>query len=276
MSEARKIVKDEDDRITAGQKFAKRWAQMAEDAKARNMMPGFDLARTQVVVDQTRKLTTKSGGEETVVAWEFLIKAEPGVLAPRGGNDLSPFETMRTWLASMLEIEAALIDLTLHPSRMDEESGETHALINHGLVTLSVSFPLGKAVRHPGPSGAFTDSKGVRWGYAGRDLRGQSVHRRHYVPGQAGGGNRVGVTGMGKSVVTQITAYNDLLLGILPIIHDAGKNAMDFMDFYGIIPVGHTVEHREVIRESLWAEMKRRQVWINTRTVRSGKSSTCT
>ena len=51
-----------------------------------------------------------------------------------------------------------------------------------------------------------------------------------------------------------------------PIIHDAGKNGMDFVDFYGIIPVGHTTEHREIIREALWAEMKRRQAWINTQT----------
>lgn len=265
LMEARKIVKAEDDRITAGQKFAERWARVAEEAKARNMSPGFDIWRTAVVVEDTRKLTAVIDGERVVIGHEFLVRAEPGVLAPRVGSAVSPFVQMKTWLGSMLEIGDGMLDLAYQPKRLAEgEAGEPATLINHGLVTLFDTHPLGEPIRHPGPSGAFADEKGVRWGFAGRDLRGNPVHRRMWTPGQAGGGIRVGVTGMGKSVVTQVSAYNDLLLGIFPIVHDAGKNAMDFVDFYGIFPVGHTIEHRDVIREALWAEMKRRQAWINT------------
>ncbi|WP_157410841.1 hypothetical protein [Actinoplanes rectilineatus] len=265
-TEARKIVTVTDDTVTAGRKFAERWEKVAADAKARNMGPGFEIWRTAVVPEQTRKLTAVVGGETVVIGHEFLIRAEPGVLAPRNGMNVSPFLQMKTWLSSMLELDDGMLDLAYQPKRLDDGKTDTEVLINHGLVTLFDTHPLGEAVKHPGPSGVYTDAKGARWGFAGRDLRGNPVYRSRWTPGQAGGGVRVGVTGMGKSVVTQVGAYNDLLLGILPIIHDAGKNAMDFVDFYGIIPVGHTIEHREIIRESLWHEMKRRQAWINTQT----------
>ncbi|MFI5938117.1 hypothetical protein [Actinoplanes sp. NPDC051494] len=266
-ADAKKIVLAEDDRVVAGHKFAERWAKLAEDAKARSMGPGFEIWRTVVVADATRKLTAKVDGEQVIIGHEFLVRAEPGVLAPRNGANVSPFLQMKTWLSSMLELTDGMLDLAYQPKRLTgDNKTEPQTLINHGLVTLFDSHPLGANINHPGTSGVHIDAKGSRWGFAGHDLRGRPVHRRQWTPGQAGGGNRVGVTGTGKSVVTQVVAYNDLLLGILPIIHDAGKNAMDFVDFYGIVPVGHTIEHREVIRESLWAEMKRRQAWINTRT----------
>ena len=262
LAEANRIVSTEDDRITAGKKFADRWVRMIEEAKQSGASPGFDLARTGVVVDQTRKLTSTAGGEEVVIGWEFLVRAEPGVLATRGTLATSPFLTIRPFLSSMLLIDPAKIDLAYEPFRAND-NGEEERLINHGVITLSEHFPLGENVKHPGASACYIDDKGVRWGFVGRDLRGQPVHRANYTPGQPGGGNRVGITGSGKSVATQITAYNDLLLGILPIIHDAGKRAMDFVDFLGVIPVGFTNEHRDVIRESLWAEMVRRQEWSN-------------
>lgn len=265
-SEARKVVDSEDDHITAGRKFAQRWQRIVEDAQTRQGA-GFEIWRTEVVVEETRKLTARVGNEDKAIGWEFLIRAEPGVLAPRGGNAVSPFLLMKTWLASMLELSDGMLDLAHHPKRLAADgTGEPEPLINHGLITLFDSHPLGENVKHPGASGVYIDRKGTRWGFAGLDLHGNVVHRRMWTPGQAGGGVRIGVTGMGKSVATQVTAYNDLLLGIFPIIHDAGKNAMDFVDFYGIFPVGHTIEHREVIRESLWEEMKRRQAWINLQT----------
>jgi len=264
LADAARILNEEDDQITAGKKFAERWERMAVDAKNSGVHPGFDLARTRVVVDATRKLTSKASGEEVVIGWEFLVRADPGVLAVRNGLGGSPFLTIRGFLSSMLLIDPVKIDLTYEPTR-ENDNGEHEKLINHGLVTLSEHFPLGENVTHPGASACHIDAKGVRWGYLGRGLHGQPVHRQNWAPGQAGGGNRVGITGAGKSVATQVTAYNDLLLGILPIIHDAGKRAMDFMDFLGIIPVGFTNEHRDVIRESMWAEMTRRQTWSNQR-----------
>jgi hypothetical protein len=264
-----KVVSEADDRVAAGRKFAARWQQIAEAARTSGPGgAGFELWRTQVLPEATRKLVASDADGEVVVGWEFLVRAEPGVLTPRLGGDVSPFVAMKRWLADMLEINVSLLDLQYQPTRMVDGSDKPEPMINHGLVMLSERFPLGRPVAHPGPPGCHIDPQGSRWGFAGRDLRGRTVHRRHWSPGQAGGSGRYGVTGTGKSVVTQITAYNDLLLGIFSMIHDAGKNAMDFVDFYGIIPVGHTVEHREVMRESLWGEMKRRQAWINKRTTR--------
>ncbi|PRY24026.1 hypothetical protein [Pseudosporangium ferrugineum] len=264
---ARKVVLPDDDRITAGRKFADRWQRIADQARERRDLTGagFELWRTEVVVDETRKLTTQLDGEDFVIGHEFLIRAEPGVLAPRG-TAVSPFVAMKPWLTSMLELDTGMIDLAYQPQRLTGDGSDPKPMVNHGLVTLYDQHPLAENVRHPGPSGVYVDGKGVRWGFAGRDMRGQPVYRRHWQPGQAGGGVRIGVTGMGKSVISQVTAYNDLLLGILPVIHDAGKSLMDFIDFMGVFPMGHTNEHRDVIRESMWAEMKRRQAWINTRT----------
>jgi hypothetical protein len=270
LAAAKKIVCEEDDRITAGRKFADRWRQIADAARTvTGNGAGFEIWRTQVVVDETRKLTARDANGEFVIGWEFLIKAEPGVLAPRSGSDASPFMTMRRWLASMLEMNVSMVDLTYQPARLTDGSdraGKPEPMINHGLVTLSERFPLGRPVKHLGRDGVYVDDAGSWWGHAGSDLRGRPVYRRLWTPGQAGGAGRYGITGSGKSVVTQQTALNDLYAGILPIVHDAGKSAMDFADFYGVFPVGHTIEHREVIRESLWAEMKRRQAWTNMRT----------
>lgn len=258
LAAARRIVDAEDDRIEAGRKFAERWTQMATDAKSGNLNPGCDLTRTSVVVDQTRKLTAGQGTAETVIGWEFLIRAEPGVLAATRAG--SPFLGLRHFLSSMLHIDASKIELAYEPER-ENDKGEPEKLINHGVVTLSASFPLGESVRHPGASVCYIDDKGARHGFVGRDLRGQPVYRVNWAPGRPGGGNCVGSTGTGKSIVTQITVYNDLLLGIFPIIHDAGKRAIDFLEFFGIIPVGFTNAHRDVIRESIWAEMMRRYEW---------------
>lgn len=266
LAAARRIVDAEDDRITAGRKFAARWEQMAADAKARNLNPGFDLARTSIAVDHTRKLTSGRSGQETVIGWEFVVRGEPGVLAAtRAGMGGSPFLTIRGFLSSMLQIDQAKIELSYEPLRENDE-GVSERWLNHGVITLSEGFPLGENVSHPGRSGVFVDEKGVHWGFVGRDMRGQSVYRRHWVPGQAGGAVRIGITGGGKTVATRVTAYNDLLLGILPIIHDAGKQLEDFMDLMGVIPMGHTSEHRDIIRESVWAEMQRRRRWGNLRT----------
>jgi hypothetical protein len=264
LAEARRIVNEEDDKVTAGKKFAERWTRMTAEAKEGGINPGFDLTRTSVDSKLTRKLTTKDGGKEIVIGWEFVVRGEPGVLTSRNGIGESPFLTIRPFLSSMLEIDPAKIEVAYEPVR-ENEKGEQVKLLNHGVITLSEHFPLGQAIRHPGASACFIDDKGVRWGYVGRDLRGQPAYRQNWAPGRPGGGNCVGITGAGKSIVTQITAYNDLLLGILPMIHDAGKRAMDFMDFLGIIPIGFTNEHRDVFRESLWAEMTRRQEWSGKR-----------
>ncbi|WP_033338953.1 hypothetical protein [Catenuloplanes japonicus] len=263
-AEARKIAAEHDTPDDAGRKFAERWQHVIAASRAANGAAGFDIARTEVVAGQTRKLTAADGDGEVVIGWEYLVKAAPGVLTPRNG-DVSPFVGMKRWLADVLEIDVAMLDLQYQPNRVGE-GDKPEPLINHGLVMISETFPLAEAVTHPGASGVFVDRKGVRWAFAGRGVRGEGVYKRHFTPGQAGGGNTVGVTGTGKSVLVQGTVYGDLLLGILPILHDAGKNAMDYVDFYGIVPVGHTIEHREIIRESLWAEMKRRQAWINMRT----------
>lgn len=266
LAAARRIVDTEDDRITAGRKFADRWTLMAAEAKERNLNPGFDLARTSVVVDHTRKLTSSHSGQETVIGWEFIVRGEPGVLAAtRAGAGGSPFLTLRGFLSSMLQIDHAKIELSYEPLR-ENDQGMPERWLNHGVITISEGFPLGKNISHPGRSGVHVDEQGVHWGFVGRDMRGQPVYRRHWVPGQAGGAVRIGITGGGKTVATRITAYNDLLLGILPIIHDAGKQLEDFMDFMGVIPMGHTSEHRDIIRESVWAEMRRRRQWGNLRT----------
>jgi hypothetical protein len=265
---ARRLINADDDRITAGRKFAERWRRIAEDARGSSAAGvGFEIWRTGVVVDATRRLTARDADGEAVIGWEFLIRGEPGVLTPRGGADVSPLVAARRWIASMLETDPAMVEVAYEPESDPDENGDTRRLFNHGLITLSETFPLSENVDHPGAGGVRKDKSGW-WAFAGRDLRGRNVYRRHWTPGQAGGAGRYGVTGTGKSVVTQITALGDLHLGIFPIIHDAGKNGMDFTDFYGIFPVGHTIEHRDVIRESLWAEMKRRQRWTNMRTTR--------
>lgn len=203
LAEAKRIVQVEDDRLTAGKKFAERWARIAEEGKKQTAGPGFDIWRTSVVVEETRKLTAKSTDGEAVIGWEFLIRAEPGVLAPRSNSDVSPFLLMRRWLASMLEVDVAMIDLAYQPARLSDGSdaaGHAEPMINHGLVTLSESFPLGEPVEHPGAAGVYVDDKGAMWAFAGRDLRGRPVYRRHWAPGQAGGGGRYGITGSGKAL----------------------------------------------------------------------------
>lgn len=235
---------DDTDPKVVGAKMAARWRAIAHT----DLVPStFPMRRSWIVVEEVRQVTALRDGEPVHVGWEFMIQAEPGAFVARPGMP-PPLTSARDWLASMLEVDPATLSLT------DRPDGQ----INRGLMMLTDGIPLGDAVAWKGPAGIRKGSDGSLYGHAGRTIFGDDVEQSLWIPGQAGGSGRYGVTGSGKTAATQVTLLNDLAAGIFSILHD-GKNLMDFAEFIGVIPVGCTVEHRDVIRRSLWAEMNRRQ-----------------
>lgn len=65
-----------------------------------------------------------------------------------------------------------------------------------------------------------------------------------------------------NSQARRVRILNNLYAGIYTTLYDP-KNFVDYSEFAGIIPMGCTVEHRDVILRSLWAEMVRRQQMLS-------------
>jgi hypothetical protein len=245
---AQAVEIDESDPAEVGQRMAARWAQLA----GLDTVPfGFQMRRTRVVPDETRPVTARNvEGQQVRIGWEYIVQAEPGALVARPGMP-SPLVGAREWLASVLEVDPATLSL------VDRPDGQ----INRGLMMLTDTLPLGGIVEYKGRAGTRRNPDGSLFGHAGRTLLGDDAYGTLWIPGQAGGGGRYGVTGSGKTVVTQISLLNDLYAGIFSALWD-GKNFMDFGEFIGVIPMGCTEEHRDVMRRSFWAEMQRRQQYL--------------
>lgn len=236
----------ENDPHAAGTAMAARWNRIAATVAS---PVGFPMRRTWIVVEETREVTAPNPdtGELVRLGWEYTIQAEPGALVARPGSP-PPLVAAKDWLASVLEIDPSKLEL------VDRPEGQ----INRGLMMITERVPLGSIVEYKGRAGIRQGSDGSLYGHIGRSLLGADVERVLWVPGQAGGGGRYGVTGSGKSVVTQVSLLNDLYAGIFCALWD-GKNFMDFSEFIGVIPMGCTVEHRDVMLQSFRAEMRRRQ-----------------
>ncbi len=238
-------VSDPDDPLEQGRRMAAEWRRIA----ALETVPiGFPIARTWIVPEETREVTAPdSDGTPVRIGWEYIIQAAPGALVARPGMP-SPLVSAREWVASAMEVKASTLSL------VDRPDGQ----VNRGLLMLTERLPLGDIVQYKGAAGIRRGSDGSLFGHIGRSLLGDDVDRVLWVPGQAGGAGRYGVTGSGKTVVTQLSLLNDLYAGIFPALWD-GKRLMDFSEFIGVIPLGCTVEHRDVMLRSFRAEMERRQ-----------------
>lgn len=228
-----------DTEAEAGRKFAKMWQRIQADPDA---CPFFRIGRTRVVPERTRKMTAPDPddpqGPPIVVGWEFLINADPGVFAGRASHE-PPFLAAAAWLTSMLERGRGEVTLFHEP-----DDAEGQPMSNHGLVVISSADVVNRPVPYLGRDGILTLPSGEIRAFIGRTLLGKPVYRALRQPGRAGGCNRVGVTGTGKSVVTQVHCLNCLYAGVFPLIHD--PKLIDFMDFAGVIPLGSTDEHAEI------------------------------
>ncbi len=246
------VEPDSNDPNVVGARMAAEWARIAGSQGAANAFP--QMARTWINPAETRALMAPDeDGEMVRIGWEYSGHAQPGALVARQGMS-SPVVAARDWLA------AVLFDGRYDPAKIsvvDRPGGQA----NRFVVMIAERFPLGDNVAYKGRAGIRLGADGSLYGHIGRTLLGDDAERLLWTPGQAGGGGRYGITGSGKSVVTQISLLNDLYAGILPILWD-GKNLMDFSEFIGIIPLGRTVEHRDVLLRSISAEMERRQVML--------------
>jgi hypothetical protein len=240
---------DESDPAVVGARMAAEWARIAATQSVASAFP--QMPRTWINADETREITAPDeDGNLVRVGWEYAGHAEPGALVARQGMQ-SPAVGARDWLAAVLfdgRHDASKISI------LDRPGGQA----NRFVMTISERFPLGNSVAYKGQAGIRRGSDGALYGHIGKTLLGDDAERVLWIPGQAGGGGRYGVTGSGKTVVTQISLLNDLYAGIFPILWD-GKNLMDFAEFIGVIPVGCTREHRDVMYQSIRAEMERRQ-----------------
>lgn len=241
--------------IEAGMRMREEWARICT---VPTMPRGLrDLVkRTQIVVESTRELTTLVRGKVTHLGWEYRIAAEPGALTSESGAS-SVLTRAKDWLASVMLRDPATIEFVERPG------GDLNAM----LLLLTEGAAIGGIVPWKGREGLRVGPDGTLYGHVGQTFNGEDVEKQLWAPGQAGGGSRLGVTGSGKSVGTQIEILNDLVAGILPVLHDR-KNLMDFVDFLGVIPMGCTVEHRDVIFQSLAAEMLRRQKYLGALTTK--------
>lgn len=227
---------------------------------ARTLPPGLSqvLPLTHIVTEKTRELTVPVGaGESQHIGWEFLIRGEPGALTPIPGRDDSPLIGARGWIADVLGLPYHLVSLVDRPGGVP----------NTAALLISSSAPLDEVVTWQGRNGIRVGPDGALYGHIGRTLLGEDVYRVLWRPGQAGGGGRYGITGSGKTTGTQIAILNDLAAGIFPVVHDP-KRFVDVADFAGVIPMGCSIEHREVIFRSLNAERIRRLDYLGTMTMR--------
>jgi hypothetical protein len=240
---------DESNPLVVGQRFADEWQRVAATQQPGGVFP--QMARTWINPTETRELTVPDvDGNQVRIGWEYSGHAQPGALVARQGMP-SPVVAAREWLS------ATLFDGAHEASKLsivDRVGGNP----NRFVVMVTERLRLGEAVAYKGRAGIRRGSDGSLYGHVGQTLLGDDAERVLWVPGQAGGGGRYGVTGSGKSVVTQISLLNDLYAGIFTALWD-GKNFMDFAEFIGVIPMGCTNEHRDVMLRSFRAEMERRQ-----------------
>lgn len=242
-------VVDDGDPLVVGERMAAEWARISATQSVGS--PFAQMPRTWINPAETRELTVPDeDGNPVRIGWEYAGHAQPGALVARQGM-ASPVVAAREWLA------ATLFDGRHEPSKIsivDRPNGQA----NRFVVMITERLRLGEAVTYKGRTGIRRSSDGSLYGHVGQTLLGDDAERILWVPGQAGGGGRYGVTGSGKSVVTQIALLNDLYANIFTALWD-GKNFMDFAEFIGVIPMGCTNEHRDVMLRSFRAEMERRQ-----------------
>ncbi|TDC01685.1 hypothetical protein E1091_02325 [Micromonospora fluostatini] len=212
------------------------------------------LPHTRILPKLTRRLTSYVEGETVHIGWEFMVDAAPGALVPLAGQEASPLAYAKGWIADVMNKAPYLVTVVDRPDNKP----------NRAVLIVSDEAPLGETVHWKGKAGIRIAPNGAMYGHMGRTLLGDDVEEVLYVPGQAGGSSTFGVTGSGKSVNGQIAILNRLATGrILPVLHDP-KMFMDYLELVGVIPMGCTQEHREVIWRSLDMERQRRQKYLST------------
>ncbi len=244
------VAVDESDPMVVGARMAERWRAMSADP---TVPPGFDMARTRIVPEETRPLEVPGvDGAMSRIGWEFAIVADPGVLVARlgGGN---PLLAARAWLASMMDRDGSTVETAAVPGKP-----------NRAVLVLTDRLPLGEIVQWKGPAGIRRDKDGSIHGHIGRALTGEDVYEALYVPGQPSGGLTVGTTGSGKTAAMIVRFLNLLAAGIFPMLHDP-KNFLDYIDFLGVFPMVALPEHRDVMLDALWCERERREKLMSTR-----------
>lgn len=239
-------VFDENDPLQVGARMALRWAEIAALQDATNRFPA--MPRTRILPELTRAvMAPEVGGGQRRIGWEFMIQGDPGVLVPAPGL-ASPVITARVWLAAMLGRDAMSVAMVERP---DND-------INRAVLLLTDGAPLGEPVPYLGRAGIQVLSDGTIRGHDGRDITGNNTFMPLYVPGQTFGGMVMGRSGGGKSAARRVRILNNLYAGIFSTMYDP-KNFVDYSEFAGVIPLGCTKEHRDLIMHNVWAEMVRRQ-----------------
>jgi hypothetical protein len=241
---------DENDPHQVGARMAREWERISALPDTQNrfaVMP-----RTRILPELTRAVMapTPDGGQRRI-GWEFIIQGDPGVLVPPAGLP-SPVISARVWLAAMLDRDP------MNVATVERPDGE----INRAVLLLTDGAPLGEPVPYLGRAGIQVLSNGTILGHDGRDIKGRDTFMPLYIPGQTFGGLVAGRSGGGKSQARRIRILNNLYAGIFTTMYDP-KNFVDYSEFAGIIPMGCTTEHRDVILRSLWAEMVRRQQMLS-------------
>ncbi len=243
-------VFDEDDPLQVGAWMARRWAEISDhpDVPTRFSV----MRRTKILPELTRAVQAPQvGGGQRRIGWEFVIQGEPGVLVPPPGLP-SPVIHARVWLAAMLGRDPMSVAMVERP---DND-------INRAVLLITDGAPLGEPVPYLGRHGIQVLSNGTILGHDGRDIKGRDTFMPLYIPGQTFGGAVLGKSGGGKSQARRVRILNNLYAGIFTTLYDP-KNFVDYSEFAGIIPMGCTKEHRDVILRSLWAEMIRRQQMLS-------------
>lgn len=240
---------DESDPAVVGTRMAAEWARIAAGHAAANAFPA--MSRTWLVPDETAPVTAPIDGKIVRIGWEFHGQAEPGALVAGRGGTQPPVVAARDWLA------AVLFDGRHHPSTVslvDRPGGAA----NRFTLMITDSVPLGEPVRWQGKAGVRRTPDGTIQVHRGRSIDGNDVHHSVYIPGQAFGGLVVGTRGGGKTGGTILYLLNCLAAGIFPILFDP-KQLVDYADFIGVLPIGVTLAHRDVITDYIVAQRKARE-----------------
>jgi hypothetical protein len=244
------LVFDENDPAQVGARMAQQWTEISRhpDVPQRfAVMP-----RARILPELTRAVMAPSpDGGQRRIGWEFMIQGEPGVLVPPVGAP-SPVIAARLWLAGVMGRDPMSVALVERP---DND-------INRAVLLLTDGAPLGEPVPYLGRAGIQVLSNGTILGHDGRDIKGRDTFMPLYISGQPFGGVVLGRSGGGKSQARRVRILNNLYAGIFTTMYDP-KNFVDYSEFAGVIPMGCTVEHRDVILRSLWAEMVRRQQMLS-------------
>jgi hypothetical protein len=235
----------ESDLEAEGRRMAAWWEQMA---RTTTVPTGFPMARTRILPEETREVTAPNASGTVVrIGIEYAIESQPGALVGRPGMP-PPLVAAKPWLAAVLVRDPSTVSI------VDQPEGRP----NRGLLLLTDGAPLGNDVLWNGPASIRRDPSGGLYGHAGRTILGEDVYRPLWIPGVAGGGGTYGHTGGGKSVSERLKILNDLAAGIFPALHDP-KQFVDYADFVGVIPLGCTLEHRDVLTRAFIGERIRRQ-----------------